>query len=176
MHLRYNHIMIPILIPNNNTLENANTFLSIIWLSLIKRVLRFLLKESIFFCQNKVIFSFICEYILITIPKLIRNNSTLEHANTFLSIIWLSLIKRDLRFLYKESIFFCQKKEVFLICLRHIHIMIQILIPNNITLTNANTFLNIKWLSLIERVLHFLFKESTFLCQNRCNFSHAFAI
>ena len=152
------------------TFEHANTLISIIAPSLVEWVWSFVFKEIIFFFQNKYFFTFFFKYIHVIVPMLVPKNSTLEHENIFLSVIWMSLMERDLRFLFKESIFFCQKKVIFLIYLRHIHIMIPTLIPNNSTLENSNTFLNIIWLSLIERVLYFLFKKQSISFQKNVFF------
>ena len=91
----------PIFRPIYFTFEHANTLISMIAPSLAEWFWSFMFQESIFFYQKRLFFLFFYKYIHIIEPMLRPNFSTLEHANTFLSIIWLSLIERDLRFLFK---------------------------------------------------------------------------
>ena len=98
--------------------EHANTLISKIAPSLVEWIWSFMFQESIFFFQKKLFFLFFYKYIHVIVPMLRPNSYSPEHANTILSIIWLSLIEGDLIFLCKVSIFFYQKKVPFLIYLR----------------------------------------------------------
>ena len=98
----YINIIIPMLRPINSTLEHANTFLSIIWMSLIEKDLRFLSKKRSFSFQKTYffpLFANLFEKRFFIIPMLKPIYFTFEHANTLISIIRPSLVVKLLKFL-----------------------------------------------------------------------------